>query len=172
MNLAYTLTLTDFKAAYRLHRRQRFSRQVAFYFWPALLVACLIGFLACSVLKRIDLAENCVEVGGGALVASVAAPILRFINVRKGYRRLFPSARTERRSYCTVDEECIVREIPGMSQLKVLWSGLFGFAQDDKVTLFYTNKDCFLIIPTQALSFDQGIELRDLVGRHLPKVKR
>lgn len=171
MQLKYTLTLADFKAAYRLHRRQEFSRRISIFIWPTLTLLCVIGFVVFSMLQRVNLAGDCLAVGAGAIVVAVGTPILRSVNIRKGYRRLFPPSRTVRSSHLDIDDERIVRENPGVSELKIPWSGLYGFAQDEQVTMLYTNKDCFLIIPTQALSSEQRSELNDLVARHLPKKK-
>jgi hypothetical protein len=169
MKLTYTLTLADFNAAFRLHRRQKRYRRFALYVWPLLTLACLVGFVAFGAARRLDLMGYCLAIGAGALVGSIASPILRIINIRKSYDRLFPSTRTDRSSRVDIDDECIVREIPGMSQLKIPWSGLFGFVQDERITLLYMNKDCFLMVPTQALSPAQRVELDDLVARHLSK---
>ena len=56
-----------------------------------------------------------------------------------------------------------------MAELKILWSGVYDFAQDEKITMFYTNKDCFLLFPTALMSVEQRTELNDLVARHVVK---
>jgi hypothetical protein len=169
MKLTYELTLADFNAAFRLHRSQKLSRRMVLYVWPLLTLVCAVGFVIFGAFHRLELMGDCFVVGTGALVVTIGAPVLRFINLHRSYKRLYPPKRTDRSNHIDIDDERIVREIPGLSQLKVLWSGLFGFAQDEKITLLYTNKDCFLMIPSQALSLAQRAELNDLVARHLPK---
>jgi len=166
MKLEYTLRLADFKAGRRLHRRQKLVRRILPYTWPILTFICLIGAFVFSGTSHKELFGQCFAIGFGALVASIGQPILQFFNIRKSYSRLFHSGRTDRRSFVDINDEYIVRRLAEMSELKILWSGVFGFAQDEKITMIYTNKDCFLLIPTQAMTPAQRIELDELVVRH------
>jgi hypothetical protein len=172
MRLSYELTLRDFKAAYRLHSRGSFSLRMRPYIWPTVTLLCIIGLIVFSVRHDLQIVGLCLSIGTGALVGAIGTPILRFINIRKGYKRLFPPHRKDRTATIDIDDERILREIPGMSELRLLWTGLFDFAKDDKVMLLYTNKDCFLMIPTAAMSSEQQLELSECVARHLPKGKR
>jgi hypothetical protein len=70
-----------------------------------------------------------------------------------------------------IDDERIVRELAGTSEFKVLWRAIYDFAENERVSLLYTNKDCFLIIPERSMSPDQHAELMALVARHVTKRK-
>ncbi len=85
---------------------------------------------------------------------------------------MFPSGQKDRTSAIDIDDERIVRELSGTSEFKVFWSAIYAFAEDKHLSLLYTNKDCFLIIPGRSMSPAQRAELNDLVARHLPKGKK
>jgi len=102
---------------------------------------------------------------------SIGMPISRFISVRKSFNRLFPPDQKDRTSTIDLNDERIVRELSGTSEFKVFWSAIYDFAEDVHVSLLYTNKDCFLIIPARSMSPAQRTELNDLVARHIVKRK-
>jgi hypothetical protein len=91
--------------------------------------------------------------------------------VRKTYKRLFPPTRTDQNSNIDIDDERIFSRTPGVSEDKYFWTAIIAFAQDDKMTLLYLDKNRFLLFPTRALSIDQRTELNDLVARHITKRK-
>jgi hypothetical protein len=169
MKMSYTLTLADFKAARRLHRRQRFARQIMHFIWPVLLVAFFIGAIISSGNPQSQLFSQCLALGAGSLVMSIGMPISRFFSVRRSFNRLFPPNQTDRTSTIDITDERIVRELSGTSEFKVLWSAIYDFAEDVHVSLLYTNKDCFLIIPARSISPAQRAELNDLIARHIVK---
>lgn len=171
MKLTYTLTLVDFKAASCLHRRQRFTRQIMYFIWPFLLVASFIGAIVSSGNPQSQLFSLCFALGTGSLVMSIGMPISRFFSVRRSFNRLFPQGQKDRTSIFDINDERIVRILSGTSEFKVLWSAIYDFAEDMHVSLLYTNKDCFLIIPARSMSPAERIELNDFVARHLPKRK-
>jgi len=171
MKLSYTLTLADFKAAHILYRRQRLSRQIMHFVWPVLLVACLIGAVISSGDPHSELFSQCFALGAGSLVLSIGMPISRFFSVRRSFNRLFPQGQKDRTSTIDINDERIVRELSGASELKVFWSAIYDYTEDAHVSLLYTNKDCFLIIPARSMSPEQHTELNDLVARHVVKRK-
>jgi hypothetical protein len=167
MKLTYTLTLADLRAAYGLHRRQKLRRRLAIYIWPVLTVISFVGALAFAVTQHTELFSQCIAVFAGSLVGTIAGPILRFINLRKAFRRLQPTGSTDRLSSIAIEDEYILREHQGSSELKLMWSAVFDLVQDEKITMIYTNKDCFLLFPTQTMSPAQRTELSELVARNL-----
>lgn len=169
MKLEYTLTLRDFKEALKLHRHQRFARSVVPWIGPILLLVSLTCFIVFSVKKDLEFSAQALAVLAGALVVTIGTPIARFISLRKSYNRLFPANREDRRSFLEIDDEGILRKLSGVSELKVHWSGVFDFVQNEKITMLYTNRDCFLLFPTQVMSSTQRAELNELIGRHLVK---
>ena len=169
MRLEYTLTLKDYKAAFRLHRRQKLSRRLVSWLGPVLLLIAVVGFVLCSVENNTALAGQAAALFAGSLVFTIGLPLSRSWNVRKSFSRLFPSGQADRRSKISIDDQGVCRELSGVAELRVLWSGVYGFAQDEKITMLYTSKDCFLLFPTELMSTDQRAELNELVARHTVK---
>jgi hypothetical protein len=172
MTLSYTLTLADFKAARTLHRRQRFTSQIMHFIWPVLLVAFFIGAIISSGDSHSVLFSQCFALGAGSLFMSIWMPISRFFSIRRNFNRLFPPGQENRTSTIDINDERIVKELSGTSEFKVLWSAIYDFAENACVSLLYTNKDCFLIIPARSISPAQRTELSDLVARHIVKRKK
>ncbi|WP_109487449.1 YcxB family protein [Occallatibacter savannae] len=169
MKLEYKLTLKDYKAAFRLHRRRRMSRRLVVWLGPILLVIGVVGFVACSVANNTPLAAQAAALTAGSLVFTIGMPISRSWNIRRSFNRLFPSGEKDRISRIAIDDQGICRELSGVAELKLSWNGIYDFAQDEKITLLYTNKDCFLLWPTALMSAEQRAELSELVARHLVK---
>jgi len=107
----------------------------------------------------------------GVVIAAIYFSLMREYYLRKGFKSLFPPARTSRDSSIEIDEDRIFSEIPGVSEGKIFWNGVVAFAQDEKITLIYIREKAFLFFPTSVMSHDQRAELTDLVARHLPKGK-
>jgi hypothetical protein len=169
IKLEFTLTLADFKAARALHRRQKLSRRLISWAGPILLVISIVGLVAGSLMSNLTLASQSFGGVACAIVLTVGMPIRNALSVRRSFNRLFHTGHKDRRSAIEIDDEHISRQLSGMSKLKVLWTGVYDFIQDDRVALIYTNKDCFLIIPSQAKSRNQCAELDSLIARHVVK---
>ena len=67
MRLEYTLTLKDYKAAFKLHRRRKMSRRLIAWLGPILLVIGVAGFVACSVANNTALAAQAAALAAGSL---------------------------------------------------------------------------------------------------------
>ncbi|MBS1802481.1 MAG: YcxB family protein [Acidobacteria bacterium] len=169
MKLEYKLTLKDYKAAFRLHRRRKISRRLIAWLGPVLLVIGVIGFVLCSIANNTPLAAQAAALIAGSLVFTIGLPISRSWNIRRSFTRLFPSGENDRISRIAIDDQGICRELSGVAELKLSWNGIYDFAQNEKITLLYTNKDCFLLWPTGLMSTGQRAELDELVGRHVVK---
>ena len=172
MKLSYALTLADFRAARRLHRRQRFTRQIMHFIWPVLLVAFFIEAFILSGGPHSQLFSQCLLLGAGSLVMSIGMPISQFFSVRRSFNRLFLPGQKDRTSTIDINDGRVVRELSGTSEFKVLWSAIYDFAEDVYVSLLYTNMDCFLIIPARSMSSDQHTELNDLVARNMVRKQK
>ncbi|MDE3201782.1 MAG: YcxB family protein [Acidobacteriota bacterium] len=167
MKLEYTLTLDDYKAAWRLHKRQKLSRRFLPFIWPMLFAVSFAGMIYFGDGRHPALSAQLAGLSAGTLVITVGLPIRRFFNVRRSYRLHFPKGHANRVSTLEIDDQQIVRELANVNQLKVLWQAVFAFAQDEKIALIYTNKSCFLMIPTEIMTPAQRTELNDLVARHV-----
>jgi len=169
MTLSYEITLADFKAAFRLHRRQRVTERM-------IIVLCLLLTIACVAIPLLLgpnswLSQCCVSVGWIFLSLSIILPTNLIYQAHRSYKQSFPLSRTERATSTVIDDEQILTTIPGVSVTKYLWNGVLGFAQNENITLLYMAKHRFLLIPTRAFSPEQRTELNELVKRHLPEGK-
>jgi hypothetical protein len=175
MRLEYTLTLDDYKAAQILHCKQKFGRRVNFFiFFRAIPILAVIFLLASIVVlahgnKRFFVTLLPFEFG--LLWLAVFLPLLRFVSLRIGFKQLFPPHRTDRGSHLEIKDDCILSGIPGVSEGRIFWPGVFAFAQDDRITMIYTSERRFLFFPTSALTPAQQSELNDLIARHVAKAK-
>lgn len=169
MKLNYTLTLDVYRAAQALHRRQKFTRQLAIWIWPALVILGLIGMIAFAVSRHEELFADSAAFTSGALFISLWMPIGRWYTVRKCFKQLFPPARTDPSSSLEIDAEQIVSSIPGVSEGKILWRGILQFAQDNEVTMIHTTESRFLFFPTAVLTPGQREELKQIVIRNAVK---
>jgi hypothetical protein len=171
MQLTYTLTLADFKAAQQLHIRQKLSRRIKFivsYRAIPILTAALwlasIVFLLSGETKPL---MALIPFDAGMPIIAIGLPICRFYNMRKCFKQLFPPTRTDRSSSIDIDEDRIFSGVPGVSEGKIFWTGVLAFAQDEKITLLYIAETRFLFFPTAALSPEQRTDLNDLVKRKI-----
>jgi hypothetical protein len=162
MNLSYTLTLEDYKAL-KLHRKQKLIRRVSPFIWPTLLILSVIGFVFASLGHHQELAAS-IALGAGALTVTILLPALVFYNTRRCFKQLSPPSRADRTSYLHINEERILSKIPGVSEGKILWPGVFSFAQDDRVTMIYPAERRFLFFPTSVLTAKQRAGLNTLVA--------
>ena len=175
MQLTYTLTLADIKNALRLHRKQDLRRQIEFLIlyaiFPVLAFLGSIAFILLPFSGHTELAPMFLRANVVLIFLSFFFYFYRVDIVRKTYKRLFPPTRTDQNSNIDIDDERIFSRTPGVSEDKYFWTAIIAFAQDDKMTLLYLDKNRFLLFPTRALSIDQRTELNDLVARHITKRK-
>jgi hypothetical protein len=142
-------------------------RRFGILIWPVALIISLVGALVFNAGGHPELFADCLAIGAGSLWLTLAFPILRFVNTRRCFKRLFLSAYPNRSVTAEISEECIVSTIPGVSEGKFFWNAILGFVQDEKATLLYVGKARFLIIPTPAMSSEQRSELDGLVARNI-----
>ena len=165
MKLEYTLTLSDYKAAQVLHRRQKFTRRLAVWIWPALTLLGLAGMIAFTLTNHSELFVDSIALTAGALFITIWMPVARWYAIRKCFKQLFPPTRTDRSSAIDIDDERILSAVPGVSEGKIFWQGLLQFAQDNKVTMLYTSELIFIFFPTSVLTPEQREELKGMVKR-------
>ena len=75
MTLQYVLTLKDYRAAFRLHRRQALSRRLVPWIGPILLLIAVVSFIVCSVKNNTAFAAQAVALAAGSLVFTIGMPI-------------------------------------------------------------------------------------------------
>lgn len=171
MKLEYTLTLADLKSAQRLHCRQTLARRLNCAFWnfvvPILAAIGLAAFVFLDLPRITQYAAALFGIECALLTISVANPIARYYKMRKCFRQLFPPLHSERTCILEANDDHLLSKIPGVSEGKFFWKALYGFAQDDKITLIYVAKSRFLFFPSAAMSPDQRVELNRLVCRYI-----
>jgi len=173
MRLEYTLTLSTYRSAQRLHIRQRISRRLSFVVWfivtPILAAVGLLAFTVLDISRYTHSAALFAGIEAGLVWLAVFCPIAREYQIRKSFKQLFPPNRTEMSSTLEIDDTYLLSIIPGVSEGKFFWSGICGFAQNEEVTLIYVAPKRFLFFPTSAMNPEQRTELSGLVARNLVK---
>jgi hypothetical protein len=169
MKLNFTVSLKDYKSALKLHRRRTLGKRLFPWIFPALLFLSLVAFVIASLKNNILIASQAIALAAGSLTATIALPILRFFNTRRCYKLMFPPTRTSARSMIEIDDQRIVEENPGTEEVRLPWSGVLDFVQDERVTLIYINASRFFLFPTSVLTPGQRTELSALVDRHVVK---
>ena len=167
MRLEFKVTFADFKAAFRLHRRQTIVRRLSGFIWPILTLACIAAALVSN--PKSELFAQAFGIGVVCLWFSLAFPVVRVLSVRRSYRRFFPNSETDRECFAEVNDKTVVTGIVGAVELRYAWKAIIALAQDERTTLFYTSKCSFLFFPTPAMSPAQRTELNDLIARHVTK---
>ncbi len=176
MKLDYTLTLADYKAAQRLHIRQKLSRRINLSSWfigvPILAVLGMVFFIKVGRFMHIDIGGfihlDAIFFGleCGLIYFAIYLPIGRSRRMRKNFNQTFSHSPNNRIISIDIDDNCIFSSLPGVCEGKIFWNAIEAFAQDDKITLLYTAENRFLYFPTSVLSPEQRTELNEIVIRH------
>jgi hypothetical protein len=173
MQLTYTLTLTDIKAALHLHIKQDGNRRIRYFITNAIIPALAIFgttvYILLTIIGQKEWASRFHIVGIVLIFLSFWFYFYRSDYARRAYKRLFPPTRTDRTSNTDISDQRILSRTPGVSEETYFWTAITAFAQDDKMTLLYLDGNRFLLFPTRALSPDQRTELNDLVARNMPR---
>jgi hypothetical protein len=173
MQLSYTLTYSDYKAAFRLHKRQKAGRRIYFFFYDIVIPATAVVLLAVTIAAYAhgdsDLVQGLEIPDGTVVIVAILVPVLRAYRLRKSFKNLFPPGQVDRTTSIDIDNERILTSVPGLGEGKYFWAGVSAFAQNEKATLIYITRERFVPFPTYAMSPAQRTELNDLVGRHVLK---
>jgi hypothetical protein len=172
MKFSYVPTFAEYRAALRLHYRQKLSRRILHQVDLWLLPSIMFLFLISSVYRLVTDPENYSGGIGWELVGLAFAsvvPLSRFYGVRKQFRMMFPNGNEE--VWVDLDDERVISTIPGTGEGKYFWTGILGSAQDEKIILLYIRKNMFLFFPTIALSPTVRAEVSDLISSKLVNKK-
>jgi hypothetical protein len=176
MKLTYTLTLNDYKAGISLHKHQKLGRRIHFFIYdvifPSIAIVALLGTVAAYAYGQSDLVDDLIVPDAALACIAILVPLLRAYRIRKSYKQLFPPGRLDRNWSIDIDDERIVSSISGVCESKVLWTGVFAFVQDDKITSLYISENQYISIPTGALTPDQRTELYDLIARNVVRKQK
>lgn len=175
--IQFTLTLADYQAAQSLHWRQTFARRLVHLFiyegFPTLAAGAV-----CVVAKRLGLYgpefPYWVEAVLGMFVAIVFLKVTATGREAKRYRkhfaRKFPPVK--RNAWIEIDDSGVSSAIVGTDAESFPWCKIVGFAQNEKMTLFYLSNKRFLLFPTPVQNSAQRAELADLIARQVDIISR
>jgi len=176
MKLTYTLTLDDYRASLRLHKRQNLGRRIHFFIYdvlfPSFAVVAIMGTIGAYAFGQPDLVDDLLVPDVALVTISVFVQLLRSYRIRKLYKQLFPPGRIDRNWSIEMDDERILSTVPGVGEGKYFWTGIQAFAQNEKITMLYITESQYLAVPTCALSEEQRTELNDLVARNMPRKQK
>jgi hypothetical protein len=167
MRFSYTFTVWDYGEALRLHRGQKISRRVShlllYRVIPVLAAAGLMFLNAFSVKAQLQITGLLLSFAIALLWIGIMLALVPYEAVRIGFKRCAPSVQIT----ASVDDECVLIQTPGISEIKTFWNGFVSFAQNDKISLLYFSEDRFLLFPTGAMPSEQRQELVATIERNL-----
>jgi len=141
MNLTYTITLADWKAAIRLHTRQKPGRRICLaisYYAIPTLAGLGLGYISlASSHGRRDIVDGLVLPVAALFGIAVLRPFLYGYRLRKWFTGYFPVSETGPGHSLDIDNERILKIWPGIGEAKYYWTGIRRFAQDNRITVLY-----------------------------------
>ena len=167
MKFHCALSIWDYEEALRLHRHQKSGRQVCFLLLYRIVpVLCVVGLV---LLGAFDVRTHTLSgwITFSFAIALLWVGIVMALVPRENLRRAFKRNAFAGQISITVDDSCVLIEVPEISETKVFWSGFIDMARSNKVTLLYISKDCFHILPTSAMTAEQQMELSTTIERNL-----
>jgi hypothetical protein len=176
MKLDYAVTLADWKAAIRLHMRQKLGRRIhlaIFNFVIPVLAVLGLGYIVfANSTGQSGVVDELVMPVTVLVLISILIPIMRNFAIRKSFKGMFPPSETGPGYSLDIDNERILSVRPGSGEAKYFWTGICGVAQDNKITLLYISDILFLGIPTRVLSPADRTELYDLIARNVVRKQK
>lgn len=177
LRIQFTLALADYQAAQSLHwRRTPARRFVHFFIYEGL--PTLAAGAGCVVAKRLGLygpeIPYWVEAVLGMVVAIVYLRVTATGREARRYRKHFERkfSPDNRNAWIEINDFGISSAIVGTDAESFQWCKIVGFAQNEKMTLFYLTKKRFLLFPTPVQNSAQRAELADLIARHIDIISR
>jgi hypothetical protein len=169
MKLTYPFTLADWKAAIRLHARQKTGRRIHFlvydYVFPSLAALGLISVLILKLTGETVFVDNLVIPVAALVVLAIILPFTRHYALRKSYKEMFPPSDTGPGYSLDINEERILSTRPGLGESTYYWTGICAVAQNQKITLLYISGVQFLGIPVRVMTPEQKAEIDSLIAR-------
>jgi hypothetical protein len=173
MKLSYKVTLADWKAAIRLHSRQKIGRRIHFFVYdfviPTLAVLAVGYIILADSTERTDIVDGLAIPVTALAALAIILPFWRTYLIRKGFKGMFPPSDDGPGYSLDIDDERILSIRPGLGEAKYYWTGICAVAQSKKIILLYISEILFLGIPPRVLSPEQRVELDNLIVQHVPK---
>lgn len=172
MQVSYKLAYSDYKAALKLHysRKGRWTSPMnLFTFMPAIGSLLII----CALIEYFHDKDSFIANNPPGLICIplffLSLPLIYAFALKKQFKGSFPHSRNDGQMTIDINDERIVTWMPGLSETKIFWQAIDRFAQNEKVTMFYTSEVKFIFFPTKSLSESQHNELNALVASHVVK---
>lgn len=175
MKLDYKFTLADWKAALRLHARQKIGRRIHYFIFdfafPTVAIIGLAWVIYAQIIGDTKTVDDIATVVTALVGLAIVLPLVRQYAIRKSFRGLFPPSASGPGYSLDINDERIVSTRPGVGEATYYWAGICGVAQNKKIILLYISEILFLGIPIHILSTDQRTEIESLIARQLLKGK-
>ena len=175
MQLNYKFTLADWKAALRLHARQKISRRIHYFIFdfvfPVVAFIGLIWIVYAQMIGDMKTVDDLSVLVAMFVGLAVVLPFVRQYAVRKSFKGFFPPSPSGPGYSLDINDERIVSTRSAVGEATYYWAGICAVAQSKKIILLYISEIFFLGIPTHILSAQQRTELESIIARHIPKGK-
>ena len=175
MKLKYDFTLADWKAALRLHSRQKLGRRVQAvirdFVIPTLGVIGLVWITVAQMRSEAETVDNLLVPVAALIFLTVFLQLMLRYSIRRSFKGIFPPSQDGPGYSLDLNEEGILSTRPGVGEARYYWTGICAVAQSKKIILLYISEVLFLGIPIRVLSPEQRVELDSLIERHVPKRK-
>ena len=169
MQVEYTTTFADFKAAQTLYLRARPGAGLRFKLWMyglPLLSILFTGLALHSMTTHPHRGEGAlVGIAGYLVVLTILLVALRPWNLKRLYNKRRRITGVEKLTTATFDfDETMVRSgYPGRSEGQFHWQSIVDYAEDQAIFLLFISSKAFLYIPKRAMTEDQRQALRELL---------
>jgi hypothetical protein len=168
MRMEFPLRFADYRAAMILHTTRTLLGRIWYVsmMWiaPAVAVFCLIP---CLIVHLQRVAHFDLESLGFLMVAAfcIGVPALQLSDLRKQFNFRFPKS-SEQKAVLEINSEEVASTLAGKDEVRIPWSEVTDFFQNDRMTLIYVGKN-LLFAPTNVFSTSDRDELNVLVARHV-----
>jgi hypothetical protein len=172
MNFSVSITLEDYQEAMKLHRSQKLTRRLCHYLpYFILLFAAAAIFVFLAFFDTRQSPPSISESVCAVLFFAMALwlPIGRRQIIRKRFGEVYPPGQTDKTVSVDIDDDRVVYSHPGFIEAKYSWSTILDTVQNNKLTLLYVSKNCFLLIPVTLLLAAERSEFNALIARHLAR---
>ena len=169
----YTITYADYTAANRLFIRHR-PWSMASYAFTLLVSASGVSLLIWALWLRAhgDVDSNITRPGMmlNSIWLALIFPLLRWIQLRRGYRNLFPK-NSPKIARLSVNEEQVISAIPDRNEGRFYWKAIVGYAENKNGLILFVTRMRYLLVPHHALNEAQWTELRAMIAEKVANAR-
>jgi hypothetical protein len=173
MPLNHKLSLDNWKAALRLHARQKIGRRIRYFIYDLVFpVVAIIGLIFVVYAQIIGDAKAVPELGAVVTILvglAIILPLFRQYAVRRSFKGFIPLSASGPGYWFDVNDGRIVSTRPGVREATYFSASIRAVAQNKKTILLHISEILFLGIPIHILSTEQRTELENLIARRVTK---